>query len=174
MCRFNRNRKVQSEEDVECLEALIAHLTFDKSKDTFTTTSNSIVEEISATLTAFSPSQDSRHSGNIPIHSGKRSRIFPDSGASICIAGPHHLDQLGLSIKHLIPSRKIVRAVGGFKLACKGWIPMQFTVGNRSTKQALYICDKVDRIYFSREGCIDIGILPATFPYPMEESVHHL
>ena len=174
VCRFNRNRKVQFEEDVECLEALIAHLTFDKSKDTFTTTSNSIVEEISATLTAFSPSQDSRHSGNIPIHSGKRSRIFPDSGASICIAGPHHLDQLGLSVKHLIPSRKIVRAVGGFKLACKGWIPIQFTVGNRSTKQALYICDKVDRIYFSREGCIDIGILPATFPYPMEESVHHL
>ena len=51
---------------------------------------------------------------------------------------------------------------------------MEFKVGNHCTKQALYICEKVDRIYFSRDGCIDIGILPPTFPHPMEESVHQL
>ena len=27
---------------------------------------------------------------------------------------------------------------------------------------------KRDRIYFSQEACIEIGILPQTFPYPMD------
>ncbi len=173
VCRY-KNQNTDPEEDIECLEALIAHLSFDKNSDTFTSNSGPMTEEISATLTAFTPNKDPRDPDKIPIHSGKRCRIFPDSGASICIAGPRHLENLGLSRKHLIPSKKIVRAVGGFKLTCQGWIPMEFQVGNHCTKQALYICEKVDRIYFSRDGCIDIGILPPTFPHPMEESIHQL
>ena len=36
-------------------------------------------------------------------------------------------------------------------------------------QKALYICDKVDRIYFSRSGCVEVGIIPREFPHPMEE-----
>ena len=93
--------------------------------------------------------------------------IFPDSGASICLAGPQHLKKLGLATNHLIPCRKQVTAVGGYKLICHGWLSVQFQIGNTTTNQPLYICDKVDRLYFSRCGCTDVNILPATFPYPM-------
>ena len=30
------------------------------------------------------------------------------------------------------------------------------------------MCDKVDRIYFSRTACTDAKILPEMFPYPMD------
>ena len=36
-------------------------------------------------------------------------------------------------------------------------------------KQPLYICDKVDRIYFSHQGCLETNITPPSFPYPMEK-----
>ena len=76
---------------------------------------------------------------------------------------------MGLNERHLVKSSKVVRAVGGFAMTCLGWIPMEFHIGNRVSKQALYICDKVDRIYFSRYGCVEVGIIPREFPHPMEE-----
>ena len=76
---------------------------------------------------------------------------------------------MGLNEHHLIKSSKIVKAVGGFVMTCLGWIPIEFRIGNRTSKQALYICEKVDRIYFSRSGCVEVGIISREFPYPMEE-----
>ena len=76
---------------------------------------------------------------------------------------------MGLTENNLIPSDKTVRIVGGFTMTCRGWLPM-FDVQGRQTKQALYICDKVDWVYFSRSACLDVGILPASFPHPMSAS----
>ena len=64
---------------------------------------------------------------------------FPDSGASICLAGSQHLEKLRVSPDELIPSFKRVLAVGGFQLICHGWLPVQFQIGIYSTKQPLYI-----------------------------------
>ena len=55
----------------------------------------------------------------------------------------------------------------GFQLICHGWLPVQFQIGTYSTKQPLYIYNKVDRIYFSRKGCMDTNIIPKSFPFPM-------
>ena len=92
--------------------------------------------------------------------------IFPDSGATICLEGPKHLEKMGLSLNNHIPSRKIVRATGGFTLTCQGWLPVEFTIQGQKTKQALYICNKIQRLYFSKAACIDVGILPVNFPNP--------
>ena len=70
--------------------------------------------------------------------------IFPDTGASICLAGPAHLHKLNLNTNQLIPSQKTITAVGGHKLKCYGWVPVQFNLGPLTTNQPLYICDKVD------------------------------
>ena len=96
--------------------------------------------------------------------------IFPDSGASICIAGPKHIQSLGLTLKDLIPCYKEIRAVGGSILTCLEWIPLKFNITPYQTTQPVYICDKVDRIYLSKTGCIDVHIIPSTFPYPMNPS----
>ena len=145
----------------DCANAIIAHVTYMKSTDSFTTTTNTRIQEIPASLTPKLPRATETAS---PV----TMMIFPDSGAGICLAGPQHVSKLGILMKDLIPCRKRVTAVGGSTLSCVGWLPVQFRIGNNETRQPLYICDKIDRIYFSRQGCTDTNILPPSFPYPMD------
>ena len=98
--------------------------------------------------------------------------IFPDSGAGICLASPQHAKNLGLKYSDLTPSKKKVVAVGGTTMTCKGSIKVNFKVEDYSTDQILYICDRVDRIYLSRDGCLQLNILPQSFPYPMKNEVN--
>ena len=64
---------------------------------------------------------------------------------------------------------KQVKAVGGSKLTCHGWLPITFQIGKNTTKQPVYICDKVDRFYFGK-GCVNVNILSQVFPFPMNIS----
>ena len=75
--------------------------------------------------------------------------------------------QLGIHNNNLIPYNKQVTAVGGSKLQCSGWFPITFQLNEHRTNQPLFICDKIDWLYFSKQGCIDLKILPPTFPSPM-------
>ena len=121
---------------------------------------------INAELTPFSPTPDSRQQENIPEQTVTDILVFPDSGASICLGGPTHLKQMGLETRHLIPCNKVVTAVGNHQMMCSGWLPVVFVVFGKETKQALYICDKISRLYFSQAACKAVGILPNDFPLP--------
>ena len=46
-------------------------------------------------------------------------------------------------------------------------LDMPGLVGEKTRKQALYICRNVQVLYFSKDACIDVGILPPCFPRPM-------
>ena len=94
-----------------------------------------------------------------PHSPSTRLRIYPDSGATIYLGE--------LSERNLVPSRKKVRTVRAFSLVYQDWLPVTFKVGKKTTKQALYICRKVQVIYFSKATCIDVGILTPCFPKPM-------
>ena len=93
--------------------------------------------------------------------------IFPDSRASICIAGLQHMHTLGLLPSNLIPCYKQIKAVGGSMLICKGWVPITFNIATFQTTQQVYICKKISRIYLSKTDCITTKIIPCTFPFPM-------
>ena len=67
-------------------------------------------------------------------------KIFPDSGASICLAGIDYLSQLHLLHSDLTPCQKKVTAIGGSTLLCKRWLPMHLTIINQTTIQPLYFC----------------------------------
>ena len=136
---------------------LIAHVHYDPSKDQFTGSRNCI-QEIPANISPIV--------GTIK-HSPTTMNIFPDSGANICLAGTRHLRQLQIEPSDLQPCRKRVTAVGGSVLVCKGWIDADIEVEGNHTTQQLYFCDKVDRIYFSKQGCLEAKILPPSFPHPM-------
>ena len=104
----------------------------------------------------------------LPMPSSKMDQRHPNSGATICLGGLTHLRCMGLSERNLVPSKKKkVHTVGGFSLVCQGWLPVTFEIGGRTTKQTLYICNKIQVIYFSKAACIDVGILPPYFPRPM-------
>ena len=122
--------------------------------------------EIPAELTFLSPNNNTQFQPKSVL-------IFPDSGASICIAGTKHLPEFGIDKPNLIPCNKTITAVGGSTLTCHGFIPTQFNIGAQTTQLPLYICDKVDKIYFSRQGCTDTNIISKSFPYPMTNETTH-
>ena len=93
-------------------------------------------------------------------------KIFPDSGASICLGGANHFETLNVTKDQLIHCSKNVSVVGGSTIPCIGWVPAVFNIGGADTSQPLYICDYVDRIFLSKKVCIETFILPPTFPKP--------
>ncbi len=119
---------------------LLAHMQYKADADHFT--SVNALEEIPASLTP-----DVKGATTVSLH------VLPDSGANICLAGPKQLTQLGLTPQQLRP--------------CAGWIPVKFELAGHATTQPLFVCNKVDRLYFSKQGCIELSILPSTFPRPM-------
>ena len=101
--------------------------------------------------------------------------IFPDSGANICLAGPKQLAELHLDSNHLRPCNKKVRTVGDGQLVCAGWIPIKFEINEHTTVQPVYFCKHVDKLYFSKQGCLDMNILPKMYPMPMSvKSLEHV
>jgi len=139
---------------------LIAHVKYDPTTDTFASAANTPLDEVPATIIPLIPD----HSN---IQTTNKLNVFPDSGASICIAGVIHLEQLNVSIQKLTPCTERIEAVGGFAIPCKGWLPVEINIEGHTSQQRLYICNNVDRIYLSKQGCMDVCILPKTFPRPM-------
>ena len=86
--------------------ALIAHIFYDQQKDTYTSCQNNNAEEILVQLNLVQSSQ----------YKFTTSSVFFDSGASICLAGPKHINQLGIHNYNLIPCNKQVTVVAGSKL----------------------------------------------------------
>ena len=136
---------------------LIAHVHYNEYSDTFSTPNEDVVE-IAAKLTHMS-SQKETPSAHLTI--------FPDSGATICVAGTKHIAALNLQPSQLHPCNKRVTAVGGSILKSKGWANIKFDIDGHTTIQPLFFCDKVDRIYFSKKGCLATNILPSSFPHLM-------
>ena len=74
---------------------------------------------------------------------------------------------LGVTKKNLVPCNKIVTAIGGSEISCLGWLPITFKIHDNIITQTFYTCDKADKLYFSRKGCLKTNMLPALFPFPM-------
>ena len=142
------------------MNILIAHITFNQTAGTYTAKDTSQIMEIEPYVVPFLLKPDPRQARDIPRNRSTKMAIFSDSGATICLGGLKHLWNMGLSTNNLIPSRKVVCAAGGFTLICQGWLPVEFNVQSKTTKQALYICKNIQRLYFSKAARIDIGILP--------------
>jgi len=158
----NHFAKVCRQPKRDSASAIIANVEYDQPKESFTTANaNKDIRFVPAEIT---PMINGNHLAT------RTAQIFPDSGADICLAGTKHLENLGIQAEQLTPCCKKVTAVGGSALICKGWIQVEFNIGGNTTRQPLYICDRVDRIYFGRQGCTEVNILPKTFPLPMQPS----
>ena len=148
-------------DDDSTANAIIAHVAYKKSTDSYTAATKATIHEIPAQMTPMLPRATKPAKTTSMM-------IFPDSGAGICLAGPQHISRLGIPLECLIRCNKKVTAVGGSVLSCMGWLPVEFRIGNNTTRQPLYVCQKIDRIYLSRQGCTEANILPTSFPYPMD------
>ena len=107
--------------------ALIAHVFYDQQKDIYISCQNNNAKEILVQLKLVQSSQ----------HKFTTLSIFSGSGASICLTGPKHVNQLGIHNYNLIPCNKQVTAFGGSKLQCSGWLPITFQLNEHRTNQPL-------------------------------------
>ena len=143
VCRTKREHSqvvIKSFEGGEAsMDTIIAHITFDQIRGTFMSTDGDQVREINAPVIPFSSKPDPRWAVNISSSHCTTLKVFPNSGATICLGGPKHLLNMGLTKDNLDPSKKIIQTVGGFTLMCQGWLPVEFVVRGKTTKQALYI-----------------------------------
>ena len=134
---FTEVRSLQYDE--ANMDSLIAHVEFDQETSSYISSNKNSVVEIEATLVPFSPRPDPRNPEDIPDNQSTRLKIFPDSGATICLAGPKHLYCMGLKESNLIPSKKVIRAVGGSTLISQGWLPVQLSWRNVDKASLIYL-----------------------------------
>ena len=143
--------------------SLVCHIRYNSKTDMYTTEDVEDQQEVTAHL---SPCVKNCNSSLVDI--------FPDSGSNINMGGPKQLNELNLDISQLRPCFKRVEAVGGSELMCKGWIPIKFEIGEHNTIQPVYFCERVDKLYFSKQACKEMNMLPPSFPMPMPTvSTHH-
>ena len=96
---------------------------------------------------------------------------FPDTGANVCLFGPAQRQMLKISTRDLNPCNAKVLVAGGSHITVTGNCEVQFTLGTRKAKSVAHFCEKADRLYLSKNLCMDLGIIPPSFPYPPEMAV---
>ena len=91
-----------------------------------------------------------------------------DTGCQSCLAGLKVIKKLGVSVRNLIPvnikmqaANNNIRILGAALLRLSG----KSNEGEeRSTRQMVYVTDNTDKLFLSREACVDLRIIPNTFP----------
>ena len=107
-----------------------------------------------------------------PVVNGKKSApvnvmAYPDTGATLCVTDLNTLKTLGIRSSQLKPTTRNIITATGSEIICRGCIETHMTIGDRTTKQKLYICDNITRTYLSKTGCTALGIIHKDFPKPL-------
>ena len=89
-----------------------------------------------------------------------------DTGCQSCLA---LIKKLGISARDLIPVDIRMQAANNNSIRILGTTILRLSGKNdegeeQSTRQIVYVTDNADKLFLSREACIDLGIIPNTFP----------
>ena len=92
-----------------------------------------------------------------------------DTGCQSCLAGFELFEKLGLSNNDLIPVNMRMHSADNRDIPILGAIILRLSgrdqLGNeRITRQIVYITYSTDKLFISREACVDLGIIPVQFP----------
>ena len=92
-----------------------------------------------------------------------------DTGCQSCLAGLKIVKKLGVSVEDLIPVSIKMRAANNDDISILGATILRLSGRDnegeeRSTRQMVYVTNNTDRLFLSREACVDLGIIPKTFP----------
>ena len=116
--------------------------------------------------------RDFGHPVNDPgkLHSVKES-VIADTGCQSTAIPASFAYKAGFKRKDFIPVVSKMNGAGRSDLGVQGAVVMEFTcVGQNSqtysTKQLCYVCDRVDRVYLSRQGLADLNCISSHFPVP--------
>ena len=102
--------------------------------------------------------------------------IVCDSGCQSTAIPPTAAYKVGFKRKDFFPVTSRMNGAGRSDLGVIGAVVMQFHTVTKAgqmmrTKQLCYVCTKVDKIYMSRQGLQEMGIISKNFPFPDNHSV---
>lgn len=94
---------------------------------------------------------------------------LPDSGAQVTVGGPDLIHTLGVTKNKLIPVSQQISAANNGQLSLLGGILLDISGKDKDGKtyissQLVYIADGVKKLLLSRRACVELGILPGSFP----------
>jgi hypothetical protein len=92
-----------------------------------------------------------------------------DTGCQSCLAEHKVIRKVGLSQKDLIPVTTKMHTADQKDINILGAAIVRFSgkasnSKEASTRQMVYITDSTDKLFLSREACIDLGIITRSFP----------
>ena len=96
----------------------------------------------------------------------KQINVLPDTGANLCLLGPQQLRTLGIPTDELYNSNKLLNVAGGTKMLTSKQFTATVKLAENETDITIYFCKDVKRFFLSRQACINLKIVPSTFPYP--------
>ena len=94
-------------------------------------------------------------------------KVFPDTGATICVAGVFILRLLKIKISQLKPTSRIIKTATGNKINCIGWFRALLSIDQYKTTQDIYVCKSIQKVYLSKAGCIALRMVHKEFPKPL-------
>lgn len=92
-----------------------------------------------------------------------------DTGCQSCLAGLTVVKKLDVSVRDLIPVNIKMQAANNDNIRILGATILRLSGKNnegeeRSTRQMVYMKDNTDKLFLSRETCVDLEIIPNIFP----------
>ena len=100
----------------------------------------------------------------------KQQRCCADSGAQLTTVPMSILSYLGVQPSAILPIATNLNTVTGSPVDLVGGIFLEFTGVNPTTgrlgttKQLAYVSTTIPYTFLSREACVDLGLMPASFP----------
>ena len=96
-------------------------------------------------------------------------RAMADTGCQSCLAGIKAIHQLGLTEKDLIPVSMRMHAANNRGIKILGAVAITYTGESKSgltleTRQITYVTDSTDKVFLSREACVELGMISKDFP----------
>ncbi len=106
------------------------------------------------------------------LPSRTRTNVLPamaDTGCQSCLAGIKVIQHLGLSHTSLIPVTMKMHAANNKGIKILGATILRISGRDDEgrlieTRQMTYVTDNSDKLFISREACIDLGIITDSFP----------
>ena len=93
-----------------------------------------------------------------------------DTGCQSCLAGSNIVKILRLSPKDLIPVTLKMHAANSNNIAILGAAIIRLSGNGKSSRQIVYVTNATNKLFISRETCIDIGIIRDSFPLQPADS----
>jgi len=101
-----------------------------------------------------------------------------DTGCQSCLAGINAIKVLGLTEKDLIPVSMRMHAANNRGIKILGAVAITFSGESKSghtleTRQITYVTDSTDKVFLSREACVELGMISKNFPAIGEMHTNH-